>query len=549
MNDTILNRAPIVTPKIRLQPFLSPQTLMVQGTTSDAGKSVLVTALCRILARNNIQVAPFKPQNMALNSAVTIDGGEIGRAQAVQADACYLRATTTMNPVLLKPNSDLGAQVIVNGKAIGNMQAKDYHHFKPALLKTVVAAHQQLQHIYQVVVVEGAGSPAEINLRAHDIANMGFAEAIDCPVIIVADIDRGGVFAHLYGTYALLSETEKQRIKGFVINRFRGDASLLDTGLTWLEEKTGVPTLAVIPYITDLHIEAEDSLSTAQYSQSNYQHDLQHCRVAVPMYPRASNHTDFDALRMHPQIECTFYTSSESFTGADIIILPGSKHVRGDLQWLKDTGWCECITRHRRLGGKVIGICGGYQMLGHWIHDPDGVESSAGSSAGLGLLAMETTLEAHKVLRNVHGHFALNPLMSNAVSDNKDIEHKKIHVKGYEVHTGSSRGPALDNALLQLQHTDDITAPLLRDGACSLEGDVMGTYVHGFFDQHDVVEYCLQWAGINMSEPFNYTDYKEAQIDRLSDEVERALSLESILALFGIDKNTLNTQVSNHDGL
>ena len=246
---------------------INKATLMVQGTTSDAGKSILATAFCRMLARADYKVAPFKPQNMALNSAVTIDGGEIGRAQAVQAEACYLSPTVDMNPILLKPNSDQGSQVIINGQAIGNMNATDYHQFKPQLMGPVIEAHDRLMQTCDLVIVEGAGSPAEINLREHDIANMGFAEAIDCPVVLVADIDRGGVFAHLYGTYALLSESEKSRIKGFIINRFRGDVRLLEPGLRWLEEKTSIPVLAVIPYIKKLHIEAEDSISQSQTLQ------------------------------------------------------------------------------------------------------------------------------------------------------------------------------------------------------------------------------------------------------------------------------------------
>ena len=311
------------------------RTLMVQGTTSDAGKSILVTALCRILARKGIKVAPFKSQNMALNSAVTADGGEIGRAQAVQAEACFLQPDVRMNPILLKPNSDLGSQVILRGKAIGNMKAVEYHQHKPKLLQDVVLAHQELLADFDLVMVEGAGSPAEINLRQHDLANMGFAEAVDCPVIIVADIDRGGVFAHLYGTYELLSATEQARTRGFIINRFRGDKALLQGGLDWLEQKTGKPVLAVLPYIHNLHIEAEDSLAVDQFANSDAG---QHFKVVVPIYPRASNHTDFDALRMHPEVDCRLIRDVQHFKGADLIILPGSKNTRGDLGWLKVSG-------------------------------------------------------------------------------------------------------------------------------------------------------------------------------------------------------------------
>ncbi|MFT6387983.1 MAG: adenosylcobyric acid synthase [Cellvibrionaceae bacterium] len=534
----------------------SSATLMVQGTTSDAGKSILVTALCRILARHKISVAPFKPQNMALNSAVTAEGGEIGRAQAVQADACYLPPSILMNPILLKPNSDLGAQVIVNGKAIGNMQAKEYHRYKPELLNTVVAAHQQLQKNHRVIIVEGAGSPAEINLREHDIANMGFAEAIDCPVIIVADIDRGGVFAHLYGTYELLSESEQQRVQGFVINRFRGDVTLLEPGLLWLEEKTGVPTLAVIPYIPNLHVEAEDSLAGNQNTESDtrrYQ-----CKVVIPVTPRASNHTDFDVLRMHPQIDCQFQKDAAQFDGADIIVLPGSKHVRGDLQWLHDSAWDTVIERHLRYGGKIIGICGGYQMLGDWVHDPDSIESAAGSTQGLGLLELETTLTGNKTLRNVCGSLlvpsklapnkltstkAPNKLATNDCHDNNI----KVQVKGYEIHAGISEGPALEIPFLQLKHSDNNESAVFYDGAINADNNVIGTYVHGVFDEPEMLKYCLRWAcsgsvnGLsgmekNSFDDFNYKQYKETEINRLADVVEKVISLKSILCLLGLEE-------------
>ena len=490
-------------------------TLMVQGTTSDAGKSILVTAICRILARHNITVAPFKPQNMALNSAVTEDGGEIGRAQAVQAQACFLPASTLMNPILLKPNSDLGAQVIVNGKAIGNMKAQEYHTFKPELLKTVVATHQQLRELYETVIVEGAGSPAEINLREHDIANMGFAEAVDCPVIIVADIDRGGVFAHLLGTYELLSDSEKARVKGFVINRFRGDIELLNPGLDWLKERTGVPVLATIPFIPNLHIEAEDSLSHQKVDDNSTYHQL---HVVVLRFPRMSNHTDFDALQLHPNVDCQFLSDADQFTGADLIILPGSKNVRGDLSWLKDQGWERIIERHLRLGGKVIGICGGFQMLGQWIHDPDAIESAAGSSSGLNLLSMQTTLTGEKILRNVTG-----------VMQSNDCP-----VKGYEIHAGVSEGDALSNNIFVLK-ADDKKEPF-NDGSMNADKTVMGTYLHGLFDTPDILHVLLQWAGLVEQKSFDYADYRNEQIDRLANEVEKVLPLPVLKRLLMMDE-------------
>jgi adenosylcobyric acid synthase len=497
--------------------FRNPTTLMVQGTTSDAGKSILVTALCRILARHQHQVVPFKPQNMALNSAVTTDGGEIGRAQAVQAEACFLKPTVAMNPILLKPNSDQGSQVIVNGKAIGNMGAKDYHAYKPKLMSTVVDAHAKLREEFEFVLVEGAGSPAEINLREHDIANMGFAEEIDCPVIIVADIDRGGVFAHLFGTWALLSESEQKRISGFVINRFRGDVRLLEPGLRWLEEKTSVPVLAVIPYLHNLHIEAEDSISQSQTLQSDKNDRV--LKVVVPMYPRASNHTDFDVMRMHPQVDCEFLRDASQFDAADLIILPGSKSVRGDLDWLREQGWDQKIERHLRYGGKLIGICGGYQMLGDWVHDPDGVESAPGSSPGLGLLPQETMLHGNKTLRNVTGELAALGLA----------------VSGYEIHAGSTHAESIQGetapvALFTLRNVED-SEDRFDDGALSVDGQVMGTYLHGLFDQTEMLAHWLQWAGMSQVEDFDYLAFRDGQIERLADAVEAELPLKALLQL------------------
>lgn len=347
------------------------RTLMVQGTTSDAGKSTLVTALCRWLARRGVAVVPFKPQNMALNSAVTADGGEIGRAQAVQAQACRLAPHTDMNPVLLKPNTDIGAQVIIHGRAVTSMDAAAYHDYKRVAMEAVLASHGRLAAAYRVVMVEGAGSPAEINLRANDIANMGFAEAVDCPVILVADIDRGGVFAHLVGTLELLSDSERERVKGFVINRFRGDIALLQPGLDWLEARTGKPVLGVLPYVSDLHLEAEDAIDTRQAAKVGPR-----LKVVVPVLPRISNHTDFDPLRLHPQVELSFVGPGQALPSADLIVLPGSKSVRADLAALRERGWDEAILRHLRYGGRLLGICGGLQMLGERLHDPLGLEGA-----------------------------------------------------------------------------------------------------------------------------------------------------------------------------
>ncbi|MEJ2416126.1 MAG: cobyric acid synthase [Exilibacterium sp.] len=498
---------------------------MVQGTTSDAGKSTLVAALGRILARRGVGVAPFKPQNMALNSAVTADGGEIGRAQAVQAQACKIPCSVDMNPVLLKPNSDLGAQVIVCGRAVGNMQAQEYHRFKPELLTQVVAAFERLEQSHPVILVEGAGSPAEINLRRNDIANMGFAERIDCPVVIIADIDRGGVFAHILGTYELLSETEKRRVKGVVINRFRGDVSLLEPGLEWLQARIGVPVLGVIPYIPDLHIEAEDAIDQQQVSAgAPGKGAYPALKVVVPALPRLSNHTDFDVLRLHPQVDCRFIKDVARFNGADLLILPGSKHVRGDLLWLRDSGWSRAIERHLRLGGKVIGICGGFQMLGEWIHDPEAVESAAGSSKGLGLLAMETTLTGQKRLRNVSG-FSLDG---------------HLPITGYEIHAGVSKGAALARPLFSIAEKKRggqyAAGEYETEGALNEENTVLGSYIHGLFDEPAQLEHLLRWAGLDSVSAFDYAVYREQQLERLATEVERAIPLHRIRQLLSLER-------------
>jgi adenosylcobyric acid synthase len=483
---------------------MKAKTLMIQGCTSDAGKSALVTGICRVLYRRGRRVAPFKPQNMALNSAVTADGGEIGRAQAVQAQACGLEPHTDMNPVLLKPNTDIGAQVIVHGRAIGNMDASRYHEFKPQLLAAVLESHARLAGEYEVVVVEGAGSPAEINLRDNDIANMGFAEAADCPVVIIADIDRGGVFAHLVGTLELLSASEQARVQGFVINRFRGDIGLLQPGLDWLERRTGKPVLGVLPYLHGLHLEAEDGLGKLSFAAQAGQP----LRVVVPLLPRISNHTDFDPLRLHPDVDLRFVAAGEPVPCADLIILPGSKNVRGDLDWLRENGWEKAVHRHLRYGGRLVGICGGFQMLGRRIRDPLGLEAGAGESAGLGLLEMETELQREKQLRRVSGKLVL----------------ADAPVSGYEIHAGVSVGPALLRPAARLENGDD--------GAISADGNIFGTYVHGLFDRQEACDALLRWAGLEAPATQDYEALREAGIARMADAVEEYLDWSKLDRFF-----------------
>ncbi len=480
---------------------MTVRTLMVQGTTSDAGKSTLVAGLCRVLARRGVRVAPFKPQNMALNSAVTVDGGEIGRAQAVQAQACGLEPHTDMNPVLLKPNTDVGAQVIIHGRALSSMDARAYHDYKTTAMQAVLESYQRLRARYDAIIVEGAGSPAEINLRDKDIANMGFAEAVDCPVLLIADIDRGGVFAHLVGTLALLTESEQARVAGFVINRFRGDVGLLMPGIEWLEARTGKPVLGILPYLHGLHLEAEDALPRAPTGTGNT------LRVCVPALPRISNHTDFDPLRLHPQVDFRYVGPGEDIARADLIILPGSKSVRADLAWLRANGWEEALQRHLRYGGKLLGICGGFQMLGKTINDPLGLEGEPGTSAGLQWLDLTTTLDAGKQLRRVRGELALG----------------QTPVSGYEIHHGVTQGPALRRPLVNL--------PERHDGAISDDGQIIGSYLHGLFDTPGACAALLRWAGLTELMPFNYPALREHGIERLADAVEQHLDMRRIDAL------------------
>ena len=478
-------------------------TLMVQGTTSDAGKTTLVAGLCRVLARRGVRVAPFKPQNMALNSAVTADGGEIGRAQALQAQAAGVPPHTDFNPVLLKPSSDIGAQIIIHGQARLDMDARAYHDYKPRAMAAVMESFARLTARYQAVMVEGAGSPAEINLRDRDIANMGFAELADCPVLLIADIDRGGVFAHLVGTLELLSASEQARVIGFVINRFRGDLSLLQPGLDWLESRTGKPVLGVLPYLHGLALDAEDALPRQATGAADAR-----LRVIAPALPRIANATDCDPLRLHPELSFRFVGPGEAVPAADLIVLPGSKAVQADLNWLRDHGWEQAIHRHLRYGGKLIGICGGLQMLGRVLHDPLGLEGAPGSMAGLGLLDLETTLAPEKRLANVAGQLALPGA---------------AEVRGYEIHMGVSSGPALARPAA-------FFAGSRADGAHSEDGRILATYAHGLFDMPSALSALLAWAGLADAAPFDLAARREADLERLADLLERHLDWQRLAA-------------------
>ncbi|MBF0445505.1 MAG: cobyric acid synthase [Magnetococcales bacterium] len=478
---------------------------MIQGTTSDAGKSLIVTALCRVLYRRNIRVAPFKPQNMALNSAVTEDGGEIGRAQAVQAQACGLKPHTDMNPILLKPNSDKEAQVIFRGHPIANQDAVSYHKRKPQLLGAVVETFQTLMEHYNYIIVEGAGSPAEINLRQHDIANMGFAEKVDCPVIIVGDIDRGGVFAQFVGTLALLSQSEQNRVKGFIINKFRGDIALLQPGLDWLEKKTGKPVLGVLHYMPGLHLASEDSFFAINKS---FDTTLGKLRVVIPRLPRISNHTDLDPLRIHDQVDLIWVEQDDEIPPGDLIIIPGSKSSRGDMAWLQKQGWPQAIEKHLRYGGKLMGICGGFQMLGIELDDSKGVEGKPGISQGLGLLNIKTSFAESKQLSNTTGN--LNMAGSPAVT-------------GYEIHMGQTTGEALQNCAMILNGKPH--------GAISHDNQIMGHYLHGIFDHPQALQTLLNWAGLKKTQYLDLAQEQEKTFDRLADAFEQQIDMDFITDL------------------
>ena len=480
---------------------------MVQGCTSDAGKSTLVAALCRILHRRGVRVAPFKPQNMALNSAVTVDGGEIGRAQALQAYAAGLEPRIDFNPVLLKPNTDKRAQVVIHGRPVADFDARAYHNYKQIAMQAVLESWARLRAEFDCILVEGAGSPAEVNLRDRDIANMGFAEAVDIPVILIGDIDRGGVLAHLSGTLDLLAPSERARTQGLVINRFRGDLGLLQPGLDWLEQHTGKPVLGVLPYLHGLFLDAEDALELHMERSGAAK-----LTVVAPVFPRISNHNDLDPLRLHPEVDFRWIGPGQIPPPADLVVLPGSKSVAADLAWLRaqnDGGWIAYIERHLRYGGKLIGLCGGYQMLGRRLHDPEGIEGRPGSQPGLGLLDCETTLAAEKQLRTVAGRLMLpgEPAMS-----------------GYEIHMGVTHGAALDRAAVRLDDGDGGRS----DGAISEDNRIFATYCHGLFDHPRALSALLTWAGADGIAPVDLAARREADIDRLADAVEAALDWEAM---------------------
>ncbi len=463
--------------------------LMIQGTASGVGKSVLVAGLCRLLARNGISVAPFKPQNMSNNAAVTIDGGEIGRAQALQAFACALEPTVDMNPVLIKPEADEKAQLIVRGQVVGQLQAKRFRKDRIGWLDTVLESFKRLQSQYDVVIIEGAGSPAEPNLREGDIANMGFAEAADVPVWLVGDIDCGGVFAALKGSLDILSGSERGRVKALLINRFRGNLALLDDALAWLEHKTNKPVAGVIPYLP-LELPEEDSPFRHADSPAPSRLTPDLFNIAVIAYPRMSNHDDIDPLASEAGVNLRFVRSPDALQPADLIVLPGSKHVTSDLGWLRDNGFVAALEKHLRYGGRILGICGGMQMLGSCIED-DGIEG--GGAKGIGWLPLYTSMQAEKTLRQVDR-------LSSCPAGHA--------ITGYEIHHGASNKDA----------------NLFPFSACTDDNQIWGTYVHGLFEQGAFRKAWLNEIGFQSSDGKDQHDRTLASLDLLADTLERNLN-------------------------
>ncbi len=482
----------------------APRAIMFQGTGSDVGKSLLVAGVCRALVRRGLSVRPFKPQNMSNNAAVTADGGEIGRAQALQARACGVAPSVHMNPVLLKPQSDVGSQVVVRGVVAGTARAGDYQSRKGQLLPTVLDSFERLKAEADVVVVEGAGSPAEVNLRAGDIANMGFATAAGVPVVLVGDIDRGGVIASLVGTHALLPPEERALVAGFLINKFRGDVRLFDGGLSVIAERTGWPGFGVVPWLADASLlPAEDAVALDTWKARSGGR----LRVAVPMLSRIANFDDFDPLAQEPDVALSMVPRGQPLPGdADLIVLPGSKATIADLAVLRAQGWDVDLAAHRRRGGRVLGICGGYQMLGRRIADPDGIEGPPGEAEGLGLLDVETVLKGPKVLEEATG----TDTATGAT------------VAGYEMHMGRTEGP--DRARPMLTLADGRT-----DGALSADGRVMGCYLHGLFGADGFRAAFLKGLGAEASGE-SYGATVEQALDRIAARLEEHVDIDALLA-------------------
>ncbi|MFP3870108.1 MAG: cobyric acid synthase [Syntrophobacteria bacterium] len=508
--------------------MVKANNLMILGTASDVGKSVLVAGLCRILKQDGYRVAPFKAQNMALNSFITQDGGEMGRAQVVQAEAAGIEPHVDMNPILLKPSSDVGSQVIVHGKVLGNFNARCYYERKAELVEKIMESYYRLAVQYDVLVLEGAGSPAEINLKERDLVNFSMARRVQAPVLLAADIDRGGVFAAIVGHMELCTPEERRMVKGFIINKFRGDPALLGSGLEYLESRTGTPVLGLVPYFADIHIPEEDSVALDVKMHPGGTGSKERVRIGVLQLPHISNYTDFDSLEHEPMVRLTYFTGAEQVFELDMVILPGSKNTLNDLWYLHLRGLAEAITAFHSRGGTVVGVCGGYQMLGRRILDPRGVESNLGEVAGLGLLPMETELLGEKVTTQVKARMLWEELAA-----------KDEWLHGYEIHMGRSRllGPA--TPLLEVMERNGERVRV-QDGLVSADGRVWGSYLHGLFD-NDGLRHRLIGRLIGGGETVrlheslgSFQRWKEQQYDNLASNLRCHLDLERIYQIIGL---------------
>ncbi len=481
---------------------------MLQGTGSNVGKSVLTAGLCRLFASRGLRVRPFKPQNMSNNAGVAVDGGEIGRAQMLQARACRVPPSVDMNPVLLKPEGETGSQLIVGGQRRGSFKARDYFKLRQSLMPEVVAAFDRLSTDADLMLVEGAGSASEVNLRAGDIANMGFAAAARVPVILIGDIDRGGVIASLVGTHAVLPQADRALIRGFLINRFRGDPSLFADGSRIIAERTGWSALGIVPWFADIHrLPAEDS-QDLQAGARDREAVGGGIKIVVPLLPRISNHDDLDPLTMSPGVSLTLLPRGQPLPAdVDLVVLPGSKSTISDLAALRQEGWDIDILAHARRGGRVLGLCGGYQMLGRMIGDPDGVEGPPGEVAGLGLLDVETVLTASKRLEAVSGRHLASGLA----------------VSGYEMHMGRTEGADCRRPLLDLAGT--------ADGAMSANGRIAGTYLHGLFGADAFRHAFLRQLGSAAAAGDSYDAVVEAALDALAAHIESHVDIDSLLRI------------------
>ncbi|OQM77502.1 cobyric acid synthase [Manganibacter manganicus] len=484
------------------------RAIMLQGTGSDVGKTVLVAGLCRAAARRGLKVRPFKPQNMSNNAAVAdlpgeAGGGEIGRAQWLQAVACGVEPTVHMNPVLLKPQTDIGAQVVVQGKVIGEAQARDYQTLKGQLMDAVLDSWQQVGEGADLVIVEGAGSPAEINLRARDVANMGFATRAKVPVVLVGDIDRGGVIASIAGTHLILPEEDRQMIVGILINKFRGDVSLFDDGIAAIEKFTGWQCFGVVPWLKSAaRLPSEDSVVLERLASG----EKRALKVAVPMLSRIANFDDLDPLKAEPQIEVVFVPPGKPLPpDAGLVVLPGSKSTIGDLLMLRENGWDGDLAAHRRRGGHIVGICGGFQMLGRRVRDPQGIEGGVTETEGLCLLDVETIMEPEKTVRNVEAR--------SAAFD--------VPLSGYEIHLGRTTGPDCRRPVALIEG--------IEDGATSADGKVFGTYLHGIFGADRFRAMFLKGLGITEAGT-SYRAEVEKALDEIAVELERHLDCDAIFA-------------------